>query len=158
MAPSENIFLRESMPPSVHEPDRTDAEQDTFDIGQDDWSQWESHRKRAYVLVGSAVLQMPIWGKLISYVLATSSLIHIGFVMSYGVFQEYYSSNGINLQGNHEITGIIGTTSNGVMYLSMPLLFALFTSCWARWRQTAAWCGALLTCISFLLSSFSTDV
>ena len=77
--------------------------------------------------------------------------------MSYGVFQEYYSSNW-TLEGNREITGIIGTTSNGVMYLSMPFLFALFTKRWARKRQTAAFCGAVLTSISFLLSSFSTHV
>jgi MFS family permease len=77
--------------------------------------------------------------------------------MSYGVFQEYLFSDWI-LQGNQEITGIIGTTSNGVMYLSMPFLFALFTKRWARRRQTAAFCGAVLTCLSFFLSSFSTHV
>ena len=77
--------------------------------------------------------------------------------MSYGVFQEYYSSNW-TLQGSQELTGVIGTTTNGVMYLSMPLLFALFTRRWAHLRQTAALCGAALTCISFLISSFSTDV
>ena len=77
--------------------------------------------------------------------------------MSYGVFQEYYSGNW-TLQGSQDVTGIIGTTSNGVMYLSMPFLFALFTKRWARKRQTAALCGCALTCISFLLSSFSTHV
>lgn len=77
--------------------------------------------------------------------------------MSYGVFQEYFSANW-TLSGSHELTGIIGTTSNGVMYMSMPFLFALFTKRWARWRQTAALCGAALTCASYLLSSFSTDV
>lgn len=76
--------------------------------------------------------------------------------MNYGVFQEYYSSNW-TLQGNRDVTGIIGTTSNGVMYLSMPFLFALFTKRWARWRQTAALCGLVLACLSFLLSSFSTE-
>ena len=77
--------------------------------------------------------------------------------MNYGVFQEYYSENW-TLKGSRGNTGIIGTTSNGVMYLSMPFLFALFTKKWARWRRTAALCGALLTCMSFLLSSFSTQV
>ena len=87
----------------------------------------------------------------------TILLTHAGFAMSYGVFQEYYSGNW-TLQGSHKVTGIIGTTSNGVMYLSMPFLFALFTRRWARRRQTAALCGAVLTCVSFLLSSFSTQV
>lgn len=77
--------------------------------------------------------------------------------MSYGVFQEYYFENW-TLKGSRELTGIIGTTSNGVMYLSMPFLFGLFTKRWARKRQTAALCGAALTCLSFVLSSFSTDV
>lgn len=77
--------------------------------------------------------------------------------MNYGIFQEFYSSNW-TFQGSRETTGIIGTTSNGVMYLSMPFLFALFTRRWASRRQTAALCGSILTCISFLLSSFSTQV
>ena len=77
--------------------------------------------------------------------------------MNYGVFQEYYSGNW-KLQGSQDVTGIIGTTSNGVMYLSIPFLFALFTRRWAHRRQIAALCGAALTCISFLLSSFSTNV
>lgn len=80
--------------------------------------------------------------------------------MSYGVFQEYYNSTSQaqKLQGNHSLTGIIGTTSNGVMYLSMPFLFALFTRRLARKRQIAAACGILITCVSFLLSSFSTEI
>jgi predicted MFS family arabinose efflux permease len=77
--------------------------------------------------------------------------------MSYGVFQEYYSSNW-TLEGDQAQTGVIGTTTNGVMYLSMPFLFALFTKRWARYRQTAAVCGAVIACLSFLLSSFSTNV
>lgn len=77
--------------------------------------------------------------------------------MSYGVFQEYYYDSW-TLEGSRETTGIIGTTLNGVTYLSMPFLFALFTRRWARYRQTAALCGALLTCLSYLVSSFSKNV
>jgi MFS family permease len=77
--------------------------------------------------------------------------------MSYGVLQQYYFDNW-TMQGSREITGIIGTTSNGVMYLSMPFLFAMFTKRWARYRQTAAICGALLACAGFILSSFSRHV
>lgn len=80
-----------------------------------------------------------------------------GFAMSYGVLQEYFFRNW-TLKGNQELTGIIGTTFSGVTYLSMPLLFAAFTKRWARWRQAAALCGAALMCLSFLLSSFSTDL
>lgn len=141
MVQNEGISLREPLPPDVGEQEPHDTEQNAFNLDQADSRLWESNRKRACVLVGSAILQLPIWG----------------FAMSYGVFQEYYSGNW-TLQGSREVTGIIGTTSNGVMYLSMPFLFALFTRRWARRRQTAALCGAALTCISFLLSSFSTHV
>ncbi|KAI1334803.1 putative monocarboxylate transporter [Xylariaceae sp. FL0016] len=103
--------------------------------------QRESKKKRALVLLGASISQLPIWG----------------FAMSYGVFQEYYYDNW-TLEGSRDVTGIIGTTSNGVMYLSMPFLFALFTKRWAARRRLAALCGAALTCLSFVLSSFSTHV
>ena len=74
--------------------------------------------------------------------------------MSYGVFQEYYHDNW-TLQGSRNVTGVIGTTSNGVIYLSIPFLFALFTKRWARRRRSAALCGTALTCASFIISSFS---
>ncbi|KAH8726951.1 major facilitator superfamily domain-containing protein [Phaeosphaeriaceae sp. PMI808] len=99
------------------------------------------HKKRLLALVGSALSQLPIWG----------------FAMSYGVLQEYYSAHW-TLEGARELTAIIGTTTNGVMYLSMPLLFSMFTHRWARYRQKVAFCGALLACASFLLSSFSKHV
>lgn len=47
---------------------------------------------------------------------------------------------------------------NTVMYLSMPILFAIFTRRYARWRRTAAVVGAALACLSFALSSLSTNV
>ncbi|EXJ69718.1 uncharacterized protein A1O5_06789 [Cladophialophora psammophila CBS 110553] len=143
MAPNESILLRESLPS-----DGGDAGPQDIAIGDDAANldharsrQWASSRQKACVLAGSSILQLPIWG----------------FAMNYGVFQEYYSGNW-TLAGSSETTGIIGTTSNGVVYLSMPFLFALFTRRWARRRQIAALCGAALTCVSFLLSSFSTDV
>lgn len=140
MARNEDISLRESPPSDVREQEAQDIEQDVSNADAES-RQWEPKRKRLSVLVGSAILQLPIWG----------------FAMSYGVFQEFYYTNW-TLQGDREITGVIGTTSNGVMYLAMPFLFALFTRRWARKRQAAAVCGAMLTCISFVLSSFSTNV
>ncbi|KAK3319566.1 major facilitator superfamily domain-containing protein, partial [Cercophora scortea] len=122
---------------------------------------WRLDSNRTCVIVGSAILQLPIWGKKKSLIPKplTSSVTHDspGFVMCYGVFQEHYSANW-TLAGGREVTGIIGTTSNGVIYLSMPFLFALFTKRLAHWRQTAALCGAALACLSFILSSFSTHV
>ncbi|CZR66521.1 related to monocarboxylate transporter 2 [Phialocephala subalpina] len=143
MSQTESISLRdhESLPSRISERELNNTNEDPSSLEQADSRQVESNRTRACVLVGNGILQLPIWG----------------FAMSYGVFQEYYSSNW-TLQGSQSTTGIIGTTSNGVMYLSMPFLFALFTKRWARWRQTAALCGAVLACLSFLLSSFSTQV
>lgn len=77
--------------------------------------------------------------------------------MSYGVFQEYYSKAAF-LHGSHSATGVIGTTSNGVIYLSMPFLFAAFSQRYARYRHAVALAGVGLAFVSFLLSSFSTQV
>ncbi|KAK7986922.1 monocarboxylate transporter 2 [Apiospora saccharicola] len=77
--------------------------------------------------------------------------------MSYGVFQQYYFDNW-TLEGDRNSTGFIGTTANGVMYLSMPFLFALFTRRWAHRRRLAALCGTVIACASFFLSSYSTTV
>lgn len=76
--------------------------------------------------------------------------------MSYGVFQEYYTTSWPLSHGTPGATGVIGTTFNGVIYLSMPILFSLFTRRYAHKRRTASLCGALLSCISILLSSYST--
>lgn len=98
------------------------------------------------------------WSRSMIYdrVLALTHIL-VGFAMSYGVFQEYFSDNW-TFNGSQGVTGIIGTTSNGVMYLSMPFLFALFTRRYAHLRQVAAFCGAALMTISFVASSFSTHV
>lgn len=77
--------------------------------------------------------------------------------MSYGIFQEFYFDNW-TFEGDRSLTGVIGTTANGVMYLSMPFLFALFTRRWAHRRQLAAMCGTLIACVSFFLSAYSTKV
>ncbi|KAI1354066.1 major facilitator superfamily domain-containing protein [Xylaria sp. FL0043] len=106
-----------------------------------DARQAEASRKRAFILLGASISQLPIWG----------------FSMSYGVFQEYYV-NHWTLAGSRDVTGIIGTTSNGVLYLSIPFLSALFTRRWAAHRQTAAAAGAALAALSFVLSSFSSHV
>ncbi|KAK9421416.1 putative Major facilitator superfamily domain-containing protein [Seiridium unicorne] len=143
MAREEVVSLRAMSPPAARS---MEDQSPTSNIAQTSLEQAESRQmdsawKKTCVLVGCAILQLPMWG----------------FAMSYGVFQEYYSGNW-TLEGSQDVTGIIGTTLNGVTYLSMPLLFALFTRRWAHRRRAAVLCGALLTGISFLLSSFSTHV
>ena len=77
--------------------------------------------------------------------------------MSYGVMQEYYTTDRF-LQDNQSATGAVGTTFNGIVYLSIPLLFAAFTNRWARFRAAATVGGVVLTGLGYLLSSFSSQV
>jgi len=87
------------------------------------------------------MLQLPIWG----------------FAMTYGIFNEYYLSHW-NFHGSKSTVGVIGMTYNGVMYLSMPILFLALTRKWAQYRQMAALAGILISCMSFLLCSFARDI
>ncbi|ROW15134.1 hypothetical protein VPNG_02912 [Cytospora leucostoma] len=106
---------------------------------------------RARVLIGNGILQLPIWEE-------------SGFAMSYGVFQEYLTTTTTTtnktqtqtLKGSQSATGLIGTTFNGVMYISMPFLFALLARTYARHRRAAALAGAALACLGFALSSLAT--
>jgi predicted MFS family arabinose efflux permease len=84
-------------------------------------------------------------------------LMCLGFAMTYGIFQEYYIGHW-SFQGSQSTVGVIGMTYNGIIYLSMPILFACFTRRWARFRRIAALAGILVSCASFLVCSFSTRV
>ena len=75
--------------------------------------------------------------------------------MTYGIFQDYFLSHS-TIQGSTSSFGVVGTTSNGVMYLSMPILFGLLTRRWAHLRRHTAIAGALIAGAGWLLSAFST--
>ncbi|KPM38130.1 Versicolorin B synthase [Neonectria ditissima] len=135
-APSPNGF-----PLDTFQQDQNSAEQASSTTDQDDAARAKDDRKRLHVLCGSALIQLPLWG----------------FVLSYGIFEEYWTSNW-TLHGDLDITGVIGTTSNGIIYISMPFLFAIFTRYWARYRFRAELCGLALAFLGFILSSFSTHV
>lgn len=77
--------------------------------------------------------------------------------MTYGIFQEYYLSHW-TFHGSQNTTGVIGMTYNGVMYLSMPILFYALTRRWARYRRISALVGIVVSCVSFLLCSYAKDV
>ncbi|KAJ9603210.1 hypothetical protein H2200_012505 [Cladophialophora chaetospira] len=105
-------------------------------------------KKANLVLLGCCVLQLPVWG--------TPSGC---FPVSYGVLQENYTSSAAaDLQGDLNSTGIIGTTLNGIIYLSMPLFFGLFTNRYAHLRRHATVLGMMLSVSSLLSSSWSTQV
>lgn len=78
--------------------------------------------------------------------------------MTFGIFQEAYHEQNI-FRGPKSATGVVGTTLNGVMYLSMPLLSTILDSGrWAKWRRFVAVAGVLVSSLAFLLSSWSTEV
>ncbi|TAQ88874.1 hypothetical protein B7494_g2809 [Chlorociboria aeruginascens] len=98
------------------------------------------HGRQAYlVLAACTLIQAPIWG----------------FSLSFGVFQEYYSSNATFSSSPGSIA-IVGTTLNGLMYLMMPVSFTLLTR-YPYIRPYTGLCGLFIMGTSFILSSFSTQ-
>ena len=78
--------------------------------------------------------------------------------MTFGIFQEAYYRE-MPFGGSKSATGVVGTTLNGVMYLSMPILSTILDSGrWSTWRRVVAIAGILLSSASFLISSWSTEV
>ena len=62
MTGNDGVSLREPRPSDDGEQEPYDTEQDAIDLDQVDSRLMESNRKRVCVLVGSAMLQLPIWG------------------------------------------------------------------------------------------------
>ena len=78
--------------------------------------------------------------------------------MTFGIFQDAYGRES-SLHGSKSSTGVIGTTLNGVIYLSIPVLSTLLDSGrWARYRRVVAFAGIVLSSAGFLLSSWATEV
>lgn len=76
-----------------------------------------------------------------------------GFPFSFGVFQDYYSTHP-PFAGSRNIA-VIGTCAMGIMYLDLPIIFAVMQ----RWPKTRPFCtaaGLLVMCLALSLSSFST--
>jgi len=81
-----------------------------------------------------------------------------GFAMTFGIFQDAYTQQAL-LQGPRAATGVVGTTMNGVMYISMPFLStALEHGRWTSERRAVAFVGTLISGLGFLLSSWSTKI
>lgn len=78
--------------------------------------------------------------------------------MTFGIFQEAYTTQ-LPLGGPKSATGVIGTTTNGVMYLSLPILSTLLDSGrWSPYRRTVAFLGLGISTAAFLLSSWAQQV
>ncbi|KAF9771287.1 hypothetical protein IL306_011079 [Fusarium sp. DS 682] len=69
------------------------------DQAQSDIALRKYDKKKLGVLLGSALMQLPLWG----------------FNLSYGMFEEYWRSKW-TLDGDLSVTGTVGTTSNGVIW------------------------------------------
>ncbi|KIW13802.1 hypothetical protein PV08_08994 [Exophiala spinifera] len=145
MAPSNSIGLRQQRSSTgLETAARRDGDDEVvaiegLDISTLPPSRRLSNRGKARVIAGNALLQLPIWG----------------FPMTYGLFQDFYTSSW-PLSGSPSGTGVIGTTSNGIIYLSMPFLFAALSQRWAHLRRRVSYLGIALAALSFVLSSLST--
>ncbi len=89
---------------------------------------------------------------------ATNDVYSIGMPLTFGIYQEYYQQNNV-FAGPKNATGVVGTTMNGVMYLTMPILSTILDSGrWAKWRRVVAIAGIVISSLGFLVSSWSTQV
>jgi MFS family permease len=78
--------------------------------------------------------------------------------MTFGVFQDAYTQQEV-IKGPRSATGVIGTTMNGVMYISMPFISTLLErSRWSAWKREVAVTGTIISAVSFFVSSWSTEV
>ena len=78
-----------------------------------------------------------------------------GFALSFGILQEYYASNEpFASQGG---IAAIGTTSTGVMYLTMPLFLWGFQR-WPKARKWSLWASVPIIAASLVGASFANTV
>lgn len=78
--------------------------------------------------------------------------------MTYGIYQQFYHDHDA-FPGSESATGVVGTTMNGVMYLTMPILSTILDSGkYAKWRRLVAIVGIIISSIGFLASSWTTEV
>ncbi|KAI8935231.1 hypothetical protein NX059_007820 [Plenodomus lindquistii] len=151
LSETQGIHLSQPQLRYLHE-----AIEGSVEVAEQEHRQWKNNQKRLLALSGSAFSQLPIWGKeCISFV---QNITHRCRLRHELWCPTRILHRSLDIRRRPRTDRHIGTTSNGVMYISMPFLFALFTRRWARHRQRAAICGALLACASFMLSSLSKHV
>ncbi|KAL8700048.1 MAG: hypothetical protein Q9224_001141 [Gallowayella concinna] len=79
-----------------------------------------------------------------------------GFPFSFGVFQEYYSTHE-PFSSKPSGIAVIGTSSTGIMYLSCPILFAVFKR-WPHIRRSCTIVGLTINAVAIIAASFATQV
>ena len=78
-----------------------------------------------------------------------------GFPLSFGVFQDYYTSHP-PFTGNPHVP-VIGTIATGLFYLGAPFLVPLIRR-WPRWRCQMIWLGWTVLIGSLVAASFCNTV
>ncbi|KAK7711200.1 hypothetical protein SLS57_008115 [Botryosphaeria dothidea] len=76
-----------------------------------------------------------------------------GFAFTFGVFQEYYSTHE-PFVGEKNVA-VVGTTALGIMYLDLPVVFAVLQA-FPRFKRWATSIGLVIMCLGLALSSFSS--
>lgn len=79
----------------------------------------------------------------------------LGLPFTYGVFNDYYSTHG-PFDGSSNLA-IVGTCSLGMLYLDLPIVFAVVQA-YKRYIRAACALGILIMGIALAASSFATDV
>jgi MFS family permease len=77
-----------------------------------------------------------------------------GFPASYGIFQEYYSTN--DFEGSSNIA-VVGACAMGLMYMDITIWFAVLKY-FPHFRKWATPVGLVIVCLALGLGSFSTSV
>ena len=80
----------------------------------------------------------------------------IGYSISFGVFQKFYTTHK-GIEGSPGAVATVGTTLNGLMYLMMPLTFTLLTK-YPRLRPYTGPVGLFIAVASLIISSYATQV
>ncbi|KAL8820163.1 MAG: hypothetical protein Q9223_001553 [Gallowayella weberi] len=126
---SDNNFRRRFPRPSDANP-RREFTLPQADRGKDAW----------LFLAGCFMVEALIWG----------------FPFSFGVFQEYYSTHE-PFRSKPSGLAVIGTSSTGIMYLSCPILFAVFKR-WPHIRRSCTIVGLTINAVAIIAASFATQV
>lgn len=105
------------------------------------------HGGAAWKLLGTAfVFEALLWGEPSFLLLLASVLIVPGFPLSFGVFQEYYST--VPEFSNSRYIPIVGTTASGISYLGAPLVTPLIKR-FPKYQRHMIWVGCMMYLLLF---------
>ncbi|KDR67204.1 hypothetical protein GALMADRAFT_232213 [Galerina marginata CBS 339.88] len=80
-----------------------------------------------------------------------------GWNNTYGIFQDYYSSNPPFDKASPAAISIIGTASLGIQYMEIIVVIALFQR-YPEYAKPAMWTCLFICVVSLIVSSFATEI